>query len=156
MDQPLNVLCELGGWKTAKTVLQCYEQADEAQLRKALESRPKGSLLSPVGGNQMSHVVRNPIEAAYRRTDLFERRRQLMDTTWLARLENGRPRRGWLPLLQSQGYDPDFAIRRAGMVAGTMEEHIAVLCGDCPDLGDILLQLLVRRWMSRREHLCGH
>ena len=41
MDQPLKVLCELGGWKEAKTVLQCYQQADEVQLRKALESRHK-------------------------------------------------------------------------------------------------------------------
>ena len=39
MDQPLKVLCELGGWKTAKTVLQCYQRADEGQLRKALENR---------------------------------------------------------------------------------------------------------------------
>ncbi len=39
MDQPLKVLCELGGWKEAKTVLRCYQRADEAQLRKALESR---------------------------------------------------------------------------------------------------------------------
>ncbi len=39
MDQPLKVICELGGWKTAKTVLQCYQTADEGQLRKALESR---------------------------------------------------------------------------------------------------------------------
>ena len=39
MDQPLKVLCELGGWKTAKTVLQCYQRADEAQLRQALERR---------------------------------------------------------------------------------------------------------------------
>ena len=39
MDQPLKVLCELGGWKTAKTVLQCYQRADEGQLRKALEHR---------------------------------------------------------------------------------------------------------------------
>ena len=39
MDQPLTVLCELGGWKTAQTVLQCYQRADEAQLRKALDSR---------------------------------------------------------------------------------------------------------------------
>ncbi len=39
MDQPLKVLCELGGWKTAKTVLQCYQRADEGQLRKALEAR---------------------------------------------------------------------------------------------------------------------
>ena len=39
MDQPLKVLCELGGWKTAKTVLQCYQQADSGQLRQALANR---------------------------------------------------------------------------------------------------------------------
>ena len=39
MDQPLKVLCELGGWKNARTVLTCYQRADEGQLRKALESR---------------------------------------------------------------------------------------------------------------------
>ncbi len=39
MDQPLKVLCELGGWKEARTVLQCYQQADEGQLRTALETR---------------------------------------------------------------------------------------------------------------------
>ena len=41
MDLPLKVLCDLGGWKTAKTVLQCYQRADEGQLRKALEARPR-------------------------------------------------------------------------------------------------------------------
>ena len=35
----MKVLCELGGWKTAQTVLQCYQQADQARLRKALEHR---------------------------------------------------------------------------------------------------------------------
>ena len=39
MDQPLKVLCDLGGWKEARTVLQCYQQADEGQLRTALENR---------------------------------------------------------------------------------------------------------------------
>ena len=39
MHQPLKVLCELGGWKTAKTVLQCYQRADEGQLREALANR---------------------------------------------------------------------------------------------------------------------
>ncbi|MXW10106.1 MAG: tyrosine-type recombinase/integrase [Gammaproteobacteria bacterium] len=39
MGQPLKVLCQLGGWKTAKTVLRCYQRADEGQLRKALEDR---------------------------------------------------------------------------------------------------------------------
>ncbi len=33
MDVPLKVLCQLGGWKTAQTVLQCYQRADEDQLR---------------------------------------------------------------------------------------------------------------------------
>ena len=39
MDPPLKVLCELGGWKSPRTVLRCYEQADEGQLRTAPESR---------------------------------------------------------------------------------------------------------------------
>ncbi len=37
MDVPLKVLCDLGGWKTAQTVLQCYQRPDEDRLRKALE-----------------------------------------------------------------------------------------------------------------------
>ena len=41
MDQPLKVLCELGGWKNPQTVLRCYQQADSGQLRKALDSRRK-------------------------------------------------------------------------------------------------------------------
>ena len=39
MNVPLKVLCELGGWKEAETVLQCYQRPDEGQLRTALESR---------------------------------------------------------------------------------------------------------------------
>ena len=39
MNQPLKVLCELGGWKTAETVLQCYQRANEDRLRKPLENR---------------------------------------------------------------------------------------------------------------------
>ena len=41
MDQPMKVLCELGGWKTAQTVLQCYQRADQRRLRKALEHRTR-------------------------------------------------------------------------------------------------------------------
>ncbi len=37
MDLPLKVLCDLGGWKTAQTVLQCYQKPDEERLRRALE-----------------------------------------------------------------------------------------------------------------------
>ncbi|MXX35346.1 MAG: site-specific integrase [Gemmatimonadetes bacterium] len=44
MNQPLKVLCELGGWKTAQTVLQCYQRADEDQLRQALEDRRRVSI----------------------------------------------------------------------------------------------------------------
>ncbi|WP_420449984.1 tyrosine-type recombinase/integrase [Candidatus Palauibacter sp.] len=36
----------------------------------------------------LAHVVQNKVEAAYRRTDLFERRRRLMDD-WAAYLANG-------------------------------------------------------------------
>ena len=39
MDQPLKVLCELGGWTTAQTVLQCYQRPDEDRLKKALAER---------------------------------------------------------------------------------------------------------------------
>ena len=42
MDLPLKVLCQLGGWKDAQTVLRCYQQPDEVQLRKALDSRRGG------------------------------------------------------------------------------------------------------------------
>ena len=36
----------------------------------------------------LAHKVRNQIEAAYRRSDLFERRRRLMDD-WVAYLAQG-------------------------------------------------------------------
>ena len=39
MDTPLKVLCELGGWKDATTVLRCYQRPDAGQLRTALEGR---------------------------------------------------------------------------------------------------------------------
>ncbi len=39
MDLPLKVLCELGGWKDAQTMLRCYQRPDAGQLRTALEGR---------------------------------------------------------------------------------------------------------------------
>ena len=40
-------------WKTAKTVLQCYQRADEGQLRKALEARRRPCAWgSQIGGSQ--------------------------------------------------------------------------------------------------------
>ena len=39
MDKPLKVLCDLGGWKEAKTVLDCYQRPNEDQLREALSDR---------------------------------------------------------------------------------------------------------------------
>ena len=40
----------------------------------------------------LAHKVRNQVEAAYRRTDLFERRRRLMDD-WASYLAGGIPQR---------------------------------------------------------------
>ena len=37
MDLPRKMLCDLGSWKTAETVLQCYQRPDEDRLRKAIE-----------------------------------------------------------------------------------------------------------------------
>ncbi len=41
----------------------------------------------------LAHVVRNPVEAAYMRSDLFERRRRLMDD--------------WASYLAGEGRDPE-------------------------------------------------
>ena len=41
MDLMAQVLCELGGWRSPKTVLRCYQQTNPGQLRKALENRPR-------------------------------------------------------------------------------------------------------------------
>jgi len=38
-DTPLKDLCTLGGWKEPTTILTCYQQADDATMRKALEER---------------------------------------------------------------------------------------------------------------------
>ncbi len=43
MDQPLKVLCELGGWKTPHTILKCYQHADVDRLREALEDRRRAT-----------------------------------------------------------------------------------------------------------------
>ena len=40
---PLKTLCELGGWKTHETLLTCYQQTDEGEMRGALESRRTGT-----------------------------------------------------------------------------------------------------------------
>jgi integrase len=38
---PLRDLCDLGGWKSAATVLTCYQTPDEATMREALEQRAR-------------------------------------------------------------------------------------------------------------------
>ena len=45
----------------------------------------------------LAHVVRNQVEAAYRRTDLFEGRRRLMDD-WAAYIADARPSEGTAPV----------------------------------------------------------
>ena len=41
MHQPLKVVCALGGWRDFETVLKCYQQPDENQLRRALGDRKR-------------------------------------------------------------------------------------------------------------------
>lgn len=38
---PLKDLCALGGWKSAQTVLACYQQADPVTMRQALATRQR-------------------------------------------------------------------------------------------------------------------
>jgi hypothetical protein len=38
---PLKDLCELGGWKNARTILKAYQQADHATMRQALATRQR-------------------------------------------------------------------------------------------------------------------
>jgi len=40
---PLKTLQELGGWKTHQTILVCYQQVDEGEMREALENRRTGT-----------------------------------------------------------------------------------------------------------------
>ena len=42
---PLRDLAHLGGWRTAQTILKCYQQPDNTTLRAALATR--GRLLAP-------------------------------------------------------------------------------------------------------------
>lgn len=46
MNEPLAVVCELGGWKDHETVLKCYQRPDQNDLRAALERRA-GALKVP-------------------------------------------------------------------------------------------------------------
>lgn len=46
---PLKDLSELGGWKTVRTILACYQQADMETMREALEQR--GQLRDVAGGH---------------------------------------------------------------------------------------------------------
>lgn len=38
---PLRDLCALGGWKSAQTVLACYQQPDPVTMRRALATRQR-------------------------------------------------------------------------------------------------------------------
>ncbi len=47
-DVPLPDLCALGGWKDAKTILQCYQAPDPDTMRSALANR------RPIGARNRS------------------------------------------------------------------------------------------------------
>lgn len=42
-EVPLKTLQQLGGWKTHMTILMCYQQVDEGEMRDALQRRPTGT-----------------------------------------------------------------------------------------------------------------
>ena len=43
MHKPLKVLCQLGGWKSPETLLECYQQPSEEQMREVLAGRRRAS-----------------------------------------------------------------------------------------------------------------
>ena len=43
MNQPLKVLCQLGGWKSVETVLECSQHADATELLEARRTRVAGA-----------------------------------------------------------------------------------------------------------------
>ena len=49
MHVPLKVLCRLGGWRDWETVVKCYQQPDEDELRGALERRNQCQNDAPTG-----------------------------------------------------------------------------------------------------------
>ena len=49
-DGSLKVLCELGGWKSPKTVLECYQQADLESQRAMQASRDQPTPLTDTSG----------------------------------------------------------------------------------------------------------
>ena len=42
-EEPLKLLCELGGWNCPQTVLKCYQTARKAQKRQALDRRTQAA-----------------------------------------------------------------------------------------------------------------
>jgi integrase len=57
MDEPLKVLCKLGGWKDAETVLNCYQRPDQDSLREALERRKR----APTGSESTVRIDSKPL-----------------------------------------------------------------------------------------------
>ena len=55
MNQPLKVLCEFGGWKTAHTVLRCYQRAD-GTTAEGPRRTPGSPLLSQYSGNRTAET----------------------------------------------------------------------------------------------------
>ena len=77
-----------------------------------------------VGEAALAHVVRNKVEAAYRRSDLFERRRRLMD--------------GWAAYVAGESRDPEAGLTRqdepeegAVRVRPAHPPPRAARCGSC-------------------------
>jgi len=43
VDQPLKVLADLGGWKSTRTIIECYQRPSQARLEEALGARRRAS-----------------------------------------------------------------------------------------------------------------
>ena len=85
------ILAPRGGESTEMRLRQRLHQNDIAAVRHGFRSSFRDQAAEEtdhpreVAEAALAHKVRNQVEAAYRRTDLFERRRRLMDN-WAAYL----------------------------------------------------------------------
>lgn len=65
LDQPLMVLCELGGWKTGQTVLRCCPRADPGVAPEGVGVPAESSLLSPVWREKLADTALSNFPNAY-------------------------------------------------------------------------------------------
>ncbi len=55
----------LGGWKSERTILQCYQESDQDSMRGALERRKKHGNELPHCGNKSSNLLPHPLNPKF-------------------------------------------------------------------------------------------